>query len=95
MAQEEISYEELKNKVIEELKNPIMGTLASSERGYVTARVLGILSDGLTMYSFVGASTRKCKQIKANPNVAVTAGKLQIEGTAEFQCTLQACLSRV
>ena len=85
MSQTELSYEELKRKIIEELKKHTTGTLATSEDGYVTARVLGILPDGLTIYCFVDVNSRKCKQINANPKVALTAGNIQIEGIARLR----------
>jgi len=91
MKQVEIPYEALKQDFINELSKlgseglHQRGILATSDGDYVTARRMRFVSNGLTVYCYTDRGTRKCKQIKANPNVAVVAGFIQIEGVASFK----------
>ena len=91
MRQIELSYEELKQEFINELAKLgneglyQRGILATSEGDQVTARRMWLIPDGLTLYCHTDGTTRKCKQINANPNVAVVAGFLQIEGVASVR----------
>jgi general stress protein 26 len=91
MRQVEIPYEELKQEFIKELSKLgseglyQRGILATSKGDHVTARRMRLISDGLTIYCYADLGTRKCKQIMANPNVAVVAGFVQIEGVASLK----------
>ena len=85
------SYEELEREMIKEL-NKLgaegiykRGILATSENNFVTARRMGLIPDGLTIYCWTQKNTRKYNQIKANPNVAVVVGFIQIEGKASIK----------
>jgi general stress protein 26 len=44
-----------------------------------------LISDGLTIYFMTPTFTRKYKQIRVNPNVAVAMGNMQIEGVASIK----------
>jgi len=85
MSQEELAYEELEQKIIEELQKHKHAVLATSDNGYVTAREMRLLSEGMQIYCFTDNGSRKYKQISANPNVAISAGNLQIEGIATIK----------
>lgn len=91
MRQIELSYEELEKDFIKELaklgsEGPYKrGILATSEGDHVTARRMWLVPDGLTIYCYTFRGSRKCKQILANPNVAVVAGFVQIEGVASLK----------
>jgi len=85
MSQTEISYEELEQRIIGELKSRIHGVLATSENDFVTAREMGLIFDGLTAYCFGSKDTRKFTQMKNNPNVAISARNIQIEGTVTLK----------
>jgi general stress protein 26 len=91
MRQIELDYEEQKQNFIEELGKLgseglyQRGILATSEDGHVTARRMRIIADGLKLYFVTDRGTRKCDQILANPNVAVVAGFVQIEGVASLK----------
>lgn len=85
MSQTELSYEELRENVTEELQKHIHGVLATSEGNFVTAREMGLIYDGLTIFSFTAKDSRKYKQIAVNSNVAITARNIQIEGTATLK----------
>jgi general stress protein 26 len=85
MAQTEIPYEELKQEIIEELKQQRTGVLATSDGEDVTARSMLLFSDGLTIYCFTDKDSRKFKQMSVNPKVSVAAGSLQIDGTATLK----------
>ena len=91
MKQIELPYEELKQDFIKELAKLgseglyQRGILATSEGDYVTARRMRFVSNGLTVYCYTDRETRKYKQIRANPNVAIVAGFVQIEGVASLK----------
>ncbi len=85
MTQQELSYEALKQHMIEELKKYNLGFLATSKDDFVTVRQMGLVINGLTIYCFTGMHSRKYKQIVANPQVAIAAGNLQIEGIASLK----------
>jgi general stress protein 26 len=83
MSQIEVSYEDMKQKVADELRKHQKGYLATSEGKFVTVRRMGYVSDGLTIWCLTDKDSRKCNHIKANPNVAIAVGdNLQIEGVA-------------
>lgn len=80
MSQIELSYMETKKELIKEIKKRQYMVLATSEEDVVMARTVLFISDGLSVFFIMRPATRKYTQIAANPNVAVAAGNLQIEG---------------
>lgn len=58
--------------------------LATSEGDRVTARTVTFASRGTDVYFLSLAGNTKCRQIEANPNVALCRDHVQIEGTAEI-----------
>jgi general stress protein 26 len=78
----ELPYEEYKKKVIEELRKHKTGVLATSDGSTVSAREMVFIYDELTIYCRSEGLFRKFKQIEVNPNVAIAAGNIQIEGVA-------------
>ena len=82
MSQIELSYEDAKQNIIEEIKKRQFMVLATSEKDRVYARTMGFIHDGLSVFFIMRPATRKYGQIAANPNVAVADGNLQIEGVA-------------
>lgn len=85
MSQIELSYDDLKQKMISEFQKHDHGILATSDRGYVTARKVRLVADGLTVYCFTDRRSKKYQQMKANPNVAIAADNIQIEGVATLK----------
>jgi len=91
MRQIELPYEELKQDFIKELAKLgseglyERGILATSDENHVTARRMRLVSNSLTIYCWTARNSRKHKQIIANPNVAVVAGFVQIEGVASVK----------
>lgn len=83
MSQNEVSYEDTKLRMIEEIGKHQRGYLATSVGDSVTVRRMGLVPDGLTIWCLTDEETRKYRQIKENPNVAIAAGQdLQLEGMA-------------
>jgi general stress protein 26 len=81
---QEIDYGELEKEVIrllEKIKHAVLATCAGER---VTARTMSCVSDGLTVYCQTESSYTKCKQIVENPNVALCAGNMQLEGAASI-----------
>jgi general stress protein 26 len=91
MRQVEVSYDELEQEFIKELSKLgseglyQRGVLATSHDGYVTARRMRLIPDGLNVYCWTTRHARKHKQILANPNVALVVGFIQIEGVASVK----------
>ena len=83
----EISYQELKGKILNEFTKLgeaglyQRGILATCVNNHVTARRQRFVADGLSLYCWT-YRTRKIEQILKNPNVAVAIGFIQVEGTA-------------
>jgi general stress protein 26 len=90
MKQEAVSYKELEQDFIEELKKLgneglyQRGILATAANDFVTARRMRFIPDGLTLYCWTSTNSRKHKQLLVNPKVAVVLGFIQIEGVAEI-----------
>ncbi len=82
MNQTEISYEDLEQEMLQEIKKYQYGVLATAEGEFVTARVMVFVTQGMTIYCVTPIWSRKYRQIMANSNVAIAAGNLQIEGVA-------------
>ena len=80
-----LSYDELKEEIIQELKKYPIGVLATSEGNYVTARHMMLIADGLKISCFTFTTTRKFKQISANKNVALVANNIQIDGVVTLK----------
>ena len=85
MSQIELSYEDLKQEVIKEIQKYHEMVLATSGGESVTARTVACISDGLTVYFTTTQESRKYTQIAANPNVALAAGNIQIEGVVSLR----------
>ena len=89
MREVEISYQELEEKIIQELAK--LGTPGLYQRGilatcvdnYVSARRQRFVADGLSLYCWT-YRTRKYEQILKNPQVAAVIGFVQVEGKAEI-----------
>jgi len=82
LSQVDLSYQELEKDILDEVSKRLVKTLATSQEGYVTAREVRFISKGLQMFFFTDNRSRKYQQIKANPNIAICTGPLQIEGLA-------------
>lgn len=91
MKQVELEYQELKKIMVDELSK--LGTeglyqraiLATSANDQVSARRMWFVPDNLTLYCYTDRGTRKVQQIESNPNIAVVAGFVQVEGTASLK----------
>jgi hypothetical protein len=74
------------NEVVAEVtglieRNAVM-VLATCAQERVTARSMSVVHNGLAIYFQTGTTLLKFDQMIANPNVALCAGNLQIEGRA-------------
>jgi len=86
MSQIELSYEDTKKKVIEEIQKHSRMYLATSQGDTVTVRRMGPVPDGMTIWFLTDMDSRKYKQMMTNPKVALAAGDdLQIEGVASLK----------
>lgn len=86
MSQNEISYKDTKQRMIEEIGKHQRGYLATSEGDSVTVRRMGLITDGLTIWCLTDAESRKYRHIMGNSNVAIAAGHdLQLEGVASLK----------
>jgi general stress protein 26 len=85
MYQTELPYEESKQKIINELRKHKTGVLATSDGSTVSAREMVFVYDGPTIYCRSEGLFKKFKHIDANPNVAIAAGNIQIEGIATIK----------
>ena len=81
----EIDYEALKQEVIEFLDKHKILVLATCADHRVTARAMSCVNRGLTIYFQTGTTSVKFKQFEHNPNVALCAGNVQIEGVAKIR----------
>ena len=81
-----VSYEETESKLLEFLSkkdNEVM-VLSTSADGVVTSRNVLVANDGLRLYFFTWAYSRKCMQIAKNQRVSLCKDKVEIEGSARF-----------
>ena len=85
MQQIELSYEQSKQRIINELQKHKTGVLATSDGNTVTAREMVFVYDGLMIYCRSEGLFKKFNQIESNPNVAIAAGNIQIEGVATIK----------
>lgn len=82
MVKEWIDFAALEAEVTQLLEqNPIM-VLATAVDGHVTARSMSVVHQGLVVYLQTGNDSEKYLQLTANPQVALCAGNLQLEGLA-------------
>ena len=81
-----VSYEETERKLLEFLSkkdNEVM-VLSTSADGVVTSRNVLVANDGLRLYFFTWAYSRKCMQIAKNERVSLCKDKVEIEGSARL-----------
>jgi general stress protein 26 len=81
-----LDYQEKKEELIRFLAAPDNATmvLATSHNDRVLARNVLTASAGLDIYFFTWGHSRKCRQIRRNPRVALCKDKVQIEGVAQI-----------
>jgi general stress protein 26 len=84
MSQINISYDEMKKTMLDELSKSQLLVLATSQDAYVRAGNMRFIHDDLTLYRYTGNRSRKYTQIKSNPRIAVVISNIQIEGTARL-----------
>jgi general stress protein 26 len=82
----DLDYEEKKEEIINylELEGNDTMVLATSSDNRVLARTVLIFSKGLELYFFTWGHSRKCQQIRKNPNIALCKDNMMIEGVAEI-----------
>ncbi|MBU7016966.1 MAG: pyridoxamine 5'-phosphate oxidase family protein [Theionarchaea archaeon] len=82
----DLDYEEKKKDIIKYLESEGNDTmvLATSSDDIVLARTVLIFSKGLELYFFTWGNSRKCDQIRRNPNIALCKDNMMIEGVAEI-----------
>jgi len=84
MAQGDPTYKMRLEQVLAFLETKHAIVLATAEGDRVTARTVTFVSRGVEIYFLSLAENTKCRQIEANPNVALCRDHVQIEGTAEL-----------
>jgi general stress protein 26 len=77
-------YEERKAQVEAFLKSKHAISLATSQDDHVTVRTISFACRALEIVFLTFDHSLKCKQIRANPNVALCRDNVQIEGKAEI-----------
>jgi general stress protein 26 len=82
----ELDYNKKKKEIIKFLdsKDNAIMVLATSDEDRVIARNVLIANNEFDLYFFSWGQSRKCKQIRKNPNVALCKDDVQIEGSAEI-----------
>lgn len=83
---EEINFKKLKLEMIEFLNENKHMVLATCADNHVTARTVSIINHDLKIFFQTDRDFVKHKQIKQNPNVALSSGNIQIEGKAQITC---------
>jgi len=78
----EIEYDTLKEEVIRFLNQHKVLFLATCADGRVTARAMSCVHVGLEIYFQTSRDSRKFAQISKNPQVALCAANIAIEGVA-------------
>ncbi|MBD3206595.1 hypothetical protein GF319_09680 [Candidatus Bathyarchaeota archaeon] len=76
MSQVEVSYNEMEQRVIEELEKHPHLYLATSVDDFVTVRRMGFVNDGLKIWMVTDELSRKYEQIMKNSRVAIAAGNI-------------------
>lgn len=71
-----------KEDVIRTLEKKEVLLFATCADNRVTTRYMSHVNDGLDIYFMTGTDYLKMQQIRKNPNVAVSVGTYDIEGTA-------------
>ena len=84
----ERDYNELTGEIADHLEKSINIVLATCADGIVTGRTMNHINDGLNVIFSTSAGSEKTSQIRANKNVALVCGPLQIQAVAEFCGTL-------
>ena len=79
----ELSYEQVKQEVLDILEKNKYWVLATSANDRVTARSMSVVNDGVNIYFQTETLLDKYQQIVANPNIALCYHNVQIEGKAE------------
>ncbi len=77
-----INYDTLNDEVIQFLDTHKILMLATSANNRVTARSMSCVNKGLTIYFQTDKKSIKFKQIERNPQLALCAENVQIEGMA-------------
>ena len=85
MGQMGLSFGELQATIVKDLQDRQLGVLATAQGTHVTARQMRLVPNGPKIYCFTYLGDRKHKQIAANPNVAMSAGNIQIEGVPSLK----------
>jgi len=80
----DINFNKLKNEIIEELDENKEIVLSTSLSNRVTSRIVSYANDVLVIYFTSWEHNKKILQINANPKVALTLNRIQIEGKAEI-----------
>ena len=81
----EIDFDTCKAEVLKLMDEASVMVLATSHENRVSARSMSCVHDQLTVLFQTGRSSGKVKQMEQNPNVALCAGSLQIEGIAKIR----------
>lgn len=81
-----LDYEEKKEEIVKYLESGSCDTmvLATASDDRVLARTVLIFSKGLELSFFTWGHSRKCQQIRKNPNIALCKNNMMIEGVAEI-----------
>lgn len=81
----QLAYRELEAEILSMLDSHPVCVLATSSGDRVTARTVSVVHDGLTVFCQSDETFEKCRQIRANANVALCFANVQIEGVAALQ----------
>ncbi|MHA1444930.1 MAG: pyridoxamine 5'-phosphate oxidase family protein [Candidatus Hodarchaeales archaeon] len=85
MARQDLDFLELKESIITFLEGKNSIVLATSSNNRVTARSISFVNKGLEIFFVSWTHHIKSVQIRANENVALCIGGLQVEGKATLR----------
>ncbi len=82
MGRQDLDFLELKESILTYLEGKTSMVLATASNDRVTARSISFVNKGLEFFFVTWNHHTKSVQIRANANVALCVGNLQVEGRA-------------
>ncbi len=81
---ETLDYFQAEREAVDFISQNNKMVLATCSDNRVTARMISIINDGMRIFCQTDRNFIKYRQITENPNVALSAGNIQIEGIAKI-----------
>jgi hypothetical protein len=84
MNHQPLDYAALEAEILGILQKEKHVVLSTCAQNLVTARLMAHVNHGLDVLMSTGPDSVKCEQIRENPHVAITVGRLKMEAMAEL-----------